>query len=472
MRSSCRVHPKYSFMTPPLCRTAALILALCCAPASHAGASEDKLVQIINDVKGDRNISLTVLYPEGSLANVQAVADRFTKLTRIPINTQPSSVDDINTKLTIDAMRGETSFDIALPATFGIPDLVGTGVLFDVTALAQKYEPAIDYQASLYETGNTYKDRQYGYQTDGDSYLIFLNRTWLENPEERARYQARFGQALKVPETWQELDQQMAYFHRPEQSKYGGMLFRTPAYMVWEWWLRLHEKGIAPFDNNMQPQINTPEGVSALQEMLDATEFLHPTVTSNGLVENWGQYAKANSYANIGWGGTQKYLQSADLPTKGSFISAPTPGVSYFNWGWSYVVSNFSKEKELAYLYTLFATLPAASIEAVKANGFFDPFREEHYQDPDIIALYSKDFLKTQRDALRNALPDFYVNGRDQYISVLQNAMKSALQGYVSPQEALDYTAKQWQMITDNLGREDQLKQWRFLKSRYPQLPQ
>lgn len=454
-----------------LALVAAIVPSLLFVLPAHAQSSEDKLVEIIKKLKGDRRISLTVLYPEGSLPNVEVVAERFTNLTQIPVNTQSASVDDINTKLTIDAMRGKTSFDVALPATFGIPDLVKSGVLYDVSALARKYEAEVAYRPSLYETGNTYKGKQYGYQTDGDTYLMFFNQNWLNSAEEQASYQAQFGQPLQVPRSWQELDRQMAFFHRPENGQYGGMLFRTPTYMVWEWWLRSHEKGLVPFDKKMRALVNKPEAVAALKEMIDASDALHPSVSSNGLVENWEQYAKASSYANIGWGGTQKYLQHPDTPSKGTFISAPTPGFSYFNWGWSYVVSNFSNEKELAYLFTLFATLPTASTLAVKANGFFDPFREEHYQDPDIIKRYSKAFLAIHRETMENPVPDLYIEGRDQYISVLQDALVSAMQGYVSPQEALDYAARQWDMLTESLGREEQIKQWRFLRAQYPGLP-
>ena len=436
---------------------------------ANADESETRLLELIREVKGARPVTLTILYPVGSLPNVEAVANRFTDQTGINIRTLSTSVDDINTKLTIDAIRGKTRFDIALPATFGIPNLAESGILFDITEMAKHYEKKIAYTPSLYEIGNVYKGRKYGYQTDGDTYLMFYNRAWFENPRYQEGYQQQFGEALTLPTSWKALDQQMEFFHRPDQGRYGGMLFRTPRYMVWEWWLRFLEKGSLVFDQKMQPLVNSTEGIEALKELIAASEYQHPSVDANGLVDNWKQYAKGISYANIGWGGTQKYLRGPQSLIKDYLISAPTPGASYFNWGWSYVVSEFSDDKELAYLFILYATLPGPSTVAVQANGFFDPFRIEHYSDPEIIGRYSEAFLATHQDSMRKSIPDLYIEGHDHYLEVLQEAIRSAYEGNVSPKEALDYVAREWEHITSRIGRDKQIEQWRYLLSQFPE---
>ena len=436
---------------------------------ASAASSETRLVEIIQQLKGKRPVTLTVLYPEGSLPNVEAVAKRFTQQTGIRIRSISTSVDDINTKLTIDALRGKSGFDIALPATFGIPDLAESGILCDITEWASEYEAAIGYTPSLHEIGNSYKNRKYGYQTDGDTYLMFFNRAWYESPKEKEQYQQLYGEPLSLPDSWRALDQHMAFFHRPDQGRYGGMLFRTPRYMVWEWWLRFLEKGSLIFDQEMRPLINSPSGIDALKELIAASEYQHPSVGSNGLLDNWKQFAKGISYANIGWGGTQKFLRGPQSLIKDYLISAPTPGGSYFNWGWSYVVSEFSDKKELAYLFTLYATLPGPSTAAIREDGFFDPFRNEHYEDPAIIERYTEAFLKTHRETMDRAIPDLYIEGHDQYIEVLQEAIRSAYEGTVSPEEAMAYAAREWQNITNRIGRDQQIRQWKYLLSKFPE---
>ena len=41
--------------------------------------------------------------------------------------------------------------------------------------------------------------------------------------------------------------------------------------------------------------------------------------------------------------------------------------------------------------------------------------------------------------------------------------------GLLSPKVALDTTAKAWNQITTRYGVKEQLEQWRFLKSKYPE---
>ena len=144
----------------------------------------------------------------------------------------------------------------------------------------------------------------------------------------------------------------------------------------------------------------------------------------------------ADSYANIGWGGTQKYLNGDKSGVKGKLTYGPTPGgivkgtlvrTPYFNWGWNYVVSSLSKEQEIAYLFTLYAVSPALSTIAVRdPGGYFDPFRDEHYKDPDIIKLYSKEFLDVHEASMRGSIPDLYLKGQGEYFDVLRVNVQAA----------------------------------------------
>ncbi len=441
-----------------------------CASIFSAFSVASSVTPIIEAVKSLNNskASLVILYPEGSLANIEPVAKIFTKRTGVDISFLQTTVDDINTKMLLGAAQGMSDYDIALPATFGIPDLVEAGALLDISQYAATYEPLVNYSSSLYDLGDSYKSRKYGYQTDGDTYVMFYNNRWLQDTEEKQRFEQQFGRPLSLPRTWQELDEMMAFFHRPEEGMYGGCMFRIPRYMVWEWWIRFHAYGAYPVADNMSPNIASEAGVNALTDMIESTKYQHPSVNTNGLFDNWAEYAKGQCFANIGWGGTQKYLNSDKSSIRGNIAHAPTPQVSYFNWGWNYVVSRHSANPELAYLFTLFATMPEISIQAVRENGFFDPYRAEHYSDIGIEQTYSRSFLQAHQQTMRQAIPDFYLEGQGRYIQVLQEAIVSAYEGYVSPQEALDYAASQWESITNDIGRESQIEQWSQLKAKYP----
>jgi multiple sugar transport system substrate-binding protein len=426
-----------------------------------------------------RTVTLTILEPSGSLGNVKPVADQWTAETGIQVKYVEVPLGEINQKILLEAVSRTGAFDIALPATFGVPDLVESGILVNLDQYAQKYEPEDFQKDALYTTGDYYKGSLYGYQTDGDTYVMFYLKDWLDNADEQKAFADKNGYELKVPETWEQLDAMMAHFHRPDKNMFGGALYRTQFFIAWEWWVRYHAKGFYPFDDDMNPQINNEAGVAAAEELVAATKTLYPGARSNGLFENFEAFGQGDKFCNIGWGGTQKYLNSEKSKVKGKLAFGPTPGgmvkgsllqTPYFNWGWNYVVSSVAREPELAYLFTLYACSPAMSTVAVRdPGGYFDPFRGAHYKDPEIVKTYTEDFLKVHEASMRGSIPDLYLKGQGEYFDVLRVNLQAADVGEKKPKDAMDETASAWERITRRMGKRSQLVQWKFLKSIYPE---
>jgi multiple sugar transport system substrate-binding protein len=308
---------------------------------------------------------------------------------------------------------------------------------------------------------------------------MFYLKDWLDDPEQNKKFADKHGYKLKVPDTWEELDAMMAFFNQPGQNRFGGALYRTQYFIAWEWWVRFHAKGFYPFDENMKPQINNDAGVKALEELIAASKFLYPGARSNGLFENFEAFSQGDKFCNIGWGGTQKFLNSNKSKIRGKMAFGPMPGgmvkgqllkTPYFNWGWNYVVSSVSKQPEIAYLFTLYACSPVMSTQAVRdVDGYFDPFRVVHYKDPQIIQNYSAPFLAVHEQAMRDSIPDLYLRGQGEYFDVLRVNIQAADVGEKKPKQALDEVASKWDSITRRMGKPSQVVQWRFLKSNYPE---
>jgi len=425
-----------------------------------------------------RSVTLKIMQPSGSLGNVKPVADPFTQATGIKFEYLEVPLGEINQKVLLEAVSRSGSFDLALPATFGIPDLAESGILVNLDQYAQKYEPA-DYQKdALYTIGDYYKGSLFGYQTDGDTYLMFYNKAWLDDEAEKKGFADKHGYELKVPDTWEELDAMMGWFHRPDKGMYGGALFRTQYFIAWEWWGRFHAKGFYPLADDLTPQINNEAGVAALEELIAASKFLYPGARTNGLFENFEAFGEGDKFANIGWGGTQKFLNSDKSKIKGKLAFGDMPGgqvngkllkTPYFNWGWNYVVSSVSPEPEIAYLFSLDACSPVMSTIAVRdPAGYFDPFRGVHHEDPEIQKVYTPEFLVAHKASMINSIPDLYLKGQGEYFDELRVNIAAADAGSKSAKAALDDTAAAWQRITRRMGPRSQEVQWRFLKSNYP----
>lgn len=461
---------------------AGLVTASTVPTIRHASASQDLLERIAADAKrvsAGKTQTLRLLIPEGCYDNVQPIITTFMDKTGIKVETVETLVDDINTQLLLDSMSGESNYDLALPATFGLPDLVSSRAIIPLTQFAKRYEPTGYRDDILYKIGDSFDDELYGFQTDGDAYVMFYHQELLESSEEQARYADQFGYALAIPDTWQELDQQMAFFNRPDENLHGGLLFRSAGYLAWEWWVRFHAKGYWPLSESLVPQIDSSAGVEALEEMIRATDHLAPGVRKLGLFENWERYSRGDVYCNIGWGGTQKYLNSDKSDMKNRLKYGPTPGgivddelllTPYFNWGWNYVVTVNTQTPELAYLFALFASTPEMSTASVReADGFFDPFRPEHYLDDGIKNAYSSEFLEVHEKSLKSAIPDLYLTGQSQYFTALSDGLQNALIGKTGPALALKRVADQWNLITERSGKDAQKSRWINLRNKYPE---
>lgn len=442
------------------------------------GALHEQVALRVRDLTGGQALKLSLLLPDGSFANVAPVIAKFLELTGVDVSVSQTPVDEINTELSLDAMSNAQRYDLALPATFGLPDLVAAGAILPITDFAARYEPTGFRDAILFGVGDSFDGELYGFQTDGDAYVMFYNKAMLTSDREMKMYEDKFGQRLRTPLTWQELDLQMAHFHRPDEDQWGGLLFRTPSYLAWEWWVRFHSKGVWPFSEEMYPQISSDAGIEALEEMIRATQFLHPATSRLGLFDNWKKFSEGQTFCNIGWGGSQKYFNAAHSKIRGNLVYGPTPGgvvdasflgMPYFNWGWNYVVSSSSQLPELSYLFALFASSPQMSTLAVRqVDGFFDPFRPEHYEDEGIKAAYTPEFLDVHRASLENAIPDLYLRDQGEYFRVLQEWLARAVTGEVDPQTALERVALRWHLITNASGKAAQQERWARLKQKYP----
>jgi len=271
-----------------------------------------------------------------------------------------------------------------LALTLGIPDFAASGVLVDLTELAQQYKPDRDAKGcqALYTVGDFSQGRLFGLCTDGDALVMFYRKDLLDNPEQQKRFADQYGYPLAVPATWNEFDQMVRFFHRPDQGLYGGALVRAVV-RAWgagtagiaEWIIRYHAKGHYLFDDHMHPQINNDAGVKALEEWIALTHYLDGART-NTWIQHVEAYRSGRSFARLGHGADQK-LSWDPLQSKvyGKLAWGLAPGgtiqgkllrTPFFSPGYSYVVSKYSPIPEIAYLFCQYADSPKMSTIAVR----------------------------------------------------------------------------------------------------------
>ncbi|RAK09434.1 multiple sugar transport system substrate-binding protein [Salipiger aestuarii] len=301
---------------------------------------------------------------------------------------------------------------------------------------------------------------------------MFYHRDRLEDATEWARYADQTGTPRDIPLTWETPDRQMAFFHRPNEGRFGGCLFRTASYAAWEWWARFHALRGLPFDDDGMAAILNDAGIGALEAMIASSA--HLTGSDLALFDNWARYNRGDIYANIGWGGTQKALNRRGAGLRGRVAHGPLPGgkdlpLACFNWGWSYVIARNCPAPELAYAFCRHAVSPGPSSDTVAApEGVFDPFRPEHYAAPRIIDAYGPSFLAEHRKAMADPIPDLYIARRNEDFESLTMWLLRALARQSDPETALRNIAARWNIITEQVGADQQRDRWLNLRATYP----
>ena len=106
---------------------------------------------------------------------------------------------------------------------------------------------------------------------------------------------------------------------------------------------------------------------------------------------------------------------------------------------------------------------------AVTGGTGVNPSRFSQFEDvaPWVAAGFDEASAQDYLDAILtgindpNAVLDLRITGSAEYLQTLDVEIARAIAGEVSPQEALDNVAAQWNEITDRLGRDTQLAQYR-----------
>jgi len=101
-------------------------------------------------------------------------------------------------------------------------------------------------------------------------------------------------------------------------------------------------------------------------------------------------------------------------------------------------------------------------------GGYFDPFRYNHFKDKDVVAAYTPEFMEVLLKSLEVSIPEVILVGGLEYMSLLDIEVQNGLQGIKTAEKALSDAADRWEEVTERYGREEQLTQWKALKSYFP----
>jgi multiple sugar transport system substrate-binding protein len=407
---------------------------------------------------------------------------------------------DYNARLQQSIATKTVDFDIL---EMGAPfegDTASKGLLDEMPDWVKTQIDMADYVGYLQAPVGTWEGKTYRVSIDGDCHTYAYRKDYFG--------EGSISGMANPPKTWEEVNAaskalvgkkdpltgQAAHGFLDPLKGWGGFGFyfledRATAYAK-------HPDDPAwLFDaDTMKPRVNNPAFVRAIQEVMDliATPGAYPAdqINADPGTTAFSQFLAGTGSMLTWWGDVGSSARTSDtsvvgdvtafgiLPGSNQVYNSKTaaweekyneaPNMAYIGWG-VYVTSRVSgDEKKRKAAWSAAAHLGGKDI-SLWASAYpsgFQPYRKSNFDYAEWEAAgydraYVEDYLGSNADSYAhpNAAIEPRIPGIFQYYSVAEDELAKGYAGtYKSAQETADAIAAAWEKLTDQIGRESQIK--------------
>lgn len=429
--------------------------------------------------------------------------------TGAKINWIDLAQGDYNARLQQSIATGTVDFDII---EMGAPfegDVCGKGLASEMPDWVKTLIDMDDYVGYLKAPVGTWDGKIYRVSVDGDCHTFSYRTDYFDNADLAAAWKAEGNQGeWAVPTTWQQM-QAVTKFLKGKKDPltgldahgyldplkgWGGFGFyflesRATAYAK-----HPDDKAWLFDTDTMKPRVNNAAFVRAIQDVLDAmpaqpadqinadpgTTAFQQFLAGTGSALSWwgdvGSMARTSDTSVVGDVTAFSILPGSDdvwNHGKGAWeklASGPNfaPNMAYIGWG-VYVMARVDgdeKKKKAAWSAAAHLGGKDLSLWCSAYPSGFQPYRNSHFNYDEWEAAgydraYIEDYLGSNADSYNhpNAAIEPRIPGIFQYYSVAEDELAKTYAGqYKSAQEGADAIAAAWEKITDQIGRENQIK--------------
>ncbi len=461
-----------------------------CLGATKANVKEGEFAGVELTFMGLNNQNLHNLLFRGFLTS-------WEKYTGAKINWIDLAQADYNPRLQQAIATGTVDFDII---EMGAPfegDTAGKGLLDEMPDWVKTQIEMDDYVNYLKAPVGTWAGKTYRITIDGDSHTFAYRKDYfgdgsisgLKDAPTKWSQIADYSKAVKGKKD--PLTGQDAVGFLDPLKGWGGFGFyfledRATAYVKYPGnpaWLFEPE--------TMKPMVNNPGWVQAIQDVMDNI----PNLPADQINADPGTTAFQQFLAGTGssicwWGDVGSNAKTSDSSVVGDVVGFsinpgadkvynPTtaaweekenfaPNMAYLGWG-IYVTNRVSKDevkRKAAWSAAAHLGGKDISLWTTAYPSGFQPYRNSHFNYDEWAAAgydkaYIADYLGSQGDSYNhpNAAIEPRIPGIFQYYSVAEDELAKGYAGqYKSAQETADAIAAAWEKITDQIGRDGQIK--------------
>jgi multiple sugar transport system substrate-binding protein len=401
------------------------------------------------------------------------------KVTGIEIVSEPLGYTDIPSKIMGEAVAKTGAFDIFNDFPYTQPDGASAGVLKPLDEYAAKGKPDFSGIPEAFVAQQKYNGKLYSMVLDGDHIMLVLRKDIVENPKARAEFKAATGKDLGCPATMADWEEQAKFFHTKAGQTRWGIKFEKPMYGAMGYrsvnFSHRHFPsyfGGLLFDKDMNPRINTPQGIKAIKAFASIVKYMPEDIQGWGTPQIYPFWASGQAYSVMSFPSIFGYananpksvIKGKQIPCVIPATTAPGKPVRRASEaaGTGYEVNAYGKNPELAYWFIQWLTSPSVGNRAIAhPKGFWDPYRVQNKNDPGIIKKFSKQFVDVTLENAKYTTSLLFIEGHYEYMRILDNNLADVMNGNITAEAAAKKIEAGWNKVTDDVGRKSQIAAWR-----------
>jgi ABC-type glycerol-3-phosphate transport system substrate-binding protein len=269
---------------------------------------------------------------------------------------------------------------------------------------------------------------------------------------------------LEIPKTWDEFQAAAAALNSPPDH-YGVSIIGANDFSLTsvDWWHRYANIGGVLFtgsikDSTFTPQVNTSEGIQALQMMIDVLPYCSPNVTSFGFQESTDNFATGKTAMMVLWSTIAGTIFNPDTSTVyDKIVGVPVPTnlpdgkPQSFLGGWGIGIPKNSPNIDAAYhLLTYISSKEFDKYQTLTYQS--DPNRLSTMRDPEINELIPSMAAGAEAIVNGHIFEAAYTPDYVELITVSNTEFNIALLGQQTAEEACAKVQTAWEEIGHRSG--------------------
>ena len=428
------------------------------------------------------------------------------KYTGAKINWIDLAQADYNARLQQSIATGTVDFDILQAGAPFEGDICGKKLTSEMPGWVADQIDLADYVGYLQAPTGTWDGKTYRISIDGDCHNFNYRTDYFEN-EELAKAWKDEGHSgnWEVPTTWQKVTEVSkflkgkthagfpAYGYLDVQKGWGGFGFYFLGSIATAYAKHPNSPAFLFEPDTMKPMVNNPAWVRAIQDTLDRRDCQPPDqINADPGVTGFNQFLAGTGSMVSWWGDVGSNANTSDeslvagnvgfdiLPGSDDVYNWQTgkwetlssgpnyaPNMAYIGWGLYCMktIDSDSAKRKAAWSAAAHIGGKEVSLWMSMYPSGFQPYRNSHFNINEWTGAgyseaFASDYLASEADSYNhpNAAIEPRIPGIFQYYSIAEDELSKIYAGQMDAQTGADNIAAAWDKITDQIGRDSQIK--------------